>query len=507
LAPIELPRYLWSVLALLVLALALWLRLEGASKREFHHDEGAQAYQAWRLVQTGEYRYDPEEHHGPLLYYLAKWLHPILSDAQGELTDLRIRLVPILFSMGALVLGLLCLRKSGALSALLWALLAATAPLGVIYGGYFVQEALLACFTLGFALSLYAYLGRPSLWRATFVAFFLGLMHVTKETAALHVLACSAAALAATLLGRLPAPRLAGAAWRHAALATCLLLGFHLLFFSAFFSQPSGIWTALETYSSYFQRAGGEGHEKPWHFYISLLLPSASGGARWGEPGFALGVLAGLGSALRGRGNPLASYLGLAGLIMLVAYSLIPYKTPWLVLTACLFLAYPFAVVLEGLLNAALGRLASRRYALGVAVALALGALIFESFGNLRKAVFLYPSDDRSPYLYAHTSPGYAKLLQRLQRVDSKIPIVVASPDGAWPLPWHLRQRRAVAYLQGFEQEGFSDEQIYIVDTRLLDLDAGLSDGAFWELHGLRPNALLALRVPSEIADRWIDRQ
>ena len=62
---------------LLIAAAALALRLPQLAVRPMHGDEANQAVRTGLLWETGVYRYDPAEHHGPSLYYLtlpALWL-------------------------------------------------------------------------------------------------------------------------------------------------------------------------------------------------------------------------------------------------------------------------------------------------------------------------------------------------------------------------------------------------------------------------------------------------
>ncbi len=69
----------WFVACLLILtAAALAIRLPRLGQRPMHGDEANQAVKAGILLETGEYRYDPQEHHGPSLYWLtlpSLWLH------------------------------------------------------------------------------------------------------------------------------------------------------------------------------------------------------------------------------------------------------------------------------------------------------------------------------------------------------------------------------------------------------------------------------------------------
>ncbi|MGE5361112.1 MAG: hypothetical protein ACM3NQ_19010, partial [Bacteroidales bacterium] len=61
--------FFWGLFAL-ALVLGLALRLPRLDARPMHHDEANQALKFGGLLETGQYRYDPADHHGPTLYYL-----------------------------------------------------------------------------------------------------------------------------------------------------------------------------------------------------------------------------------------------------------------------------------------------------------------------------------------------------------------------------------------------------------------------------------------------------
>lgn len=497
--------FLFWVPSLLVMGLSFWLRTESSQLRLFHADEGVQSYQAWRLIETGEYRYDPSEHHGPLLYYVAKWAAPLLRSDRGELTDSGMRRVPMLFSLGTLALGLWAFRRYGSAAALLWGLIVAASPLCVIYGSYFIQEALLCFFTLVFLLAAYRYGREPSGVNAAALGLALGLMHVTKETAVLHVAAIAVSGFAVAWVRRVRVKASAATLLKHATLALGLALLLHGLFFSSFFRNPQGVLDGFSSFFSYAERSLGQGHEKPWFYYLTLLLPQTLEGARWGELAFL--VASGLGLVrcfCRIKGCGFTAYVAGSGLGLLVLYSLIPYKNPWLLLTPYCLLAYAAAFGVVDLLK--LGFAETERMRKISLLAAGCGALVFlglELRSNLRKAVVHYASASRNPYLYMHTTPRYTKLLDRLESVRGQASIRVFSPDAAWPLPWHLRSWERVGYWKTFE--GFESESIDIIDTRLLsDREDLMSSGGFWELHGLRPNTLLVLRASDEIGEKWI---
>jgi predicted membrane-bound mannosyltransferase len=54
-----------------ILIVAGWLRLHDLGSRPMHADEANQAVKLGALLERGEYRFDPYDHHGPTLYYFA----------------------------------------------------------------------------------------------------------------------------------------------------------------------------------------------------------------------------------------------------------------------------------------------------------------------------------------------------------------------------------------------------------------------------------------------------
>ena len=126
--------------------------------RTFHPDEANQAFTAGRLLETGRYEYRPDDHHGPTLYYAAAAIqkaagHNTLATLDGTL----LRCTPLLFAVLALVFGFHAVRKllkptMGKLGSWLvpglFALLLGTSPIFAFFATDFIQEMLLACFTL-----------------------------------------------------------------------------------------------------------------------------------------------------------------------------------------------------------------------------------------------------------------------------------------------------------------------------------------------------------------------
>lgn len=140
-------RWLFVLLAGLLLAGAALLRFAQIDRRLLHADEAVQAYQTWQLVRGDGYTYDPGDKHGPFLYYAAAGLAKISGQTPATLTVAKFRTVTLLAGLGTLGLLLCAAPRLGRTATLIGTTLLAIAPLAVIYDTYFVQEAWFSFFT------------------------------------------------------------------------------------------------------------------------------------------------------------------------------------------------------------------------------------------------------------------------------------------------------------------------------------------------------------------------
>jgi uncharacterized protein (TIGR03663 family) len=188
----------WSALALLLaIAGALALRVPRLATRPLHNDEAVNAVKVSELWQHGRYVYDADEYHGPTLHYATLpflWLSGARNS--DELDDATLRLAPVVFGVGLILLLLLFSDALGA-HALAWAaLFTAVSPAMVFYSRYFIHEMLLVFFT---ALTLGAgwrYAQTRSVRWAVVTGAGVGLMFATKETFVITLAAMGLAAIA-----------------------------------------------------------------------------------------------------------------------------------------------------------------------------------------------------------------------------------------------------------------------------------------------------------------------
>ncbi len=344
-APAPRSGAIWLAVGMAALtAAALCVRLPRLGDRPMHGDEANQAVKAALLRETGVYRYDPQDNHGPTLYWLSlPWLW-LSGHGLADSREADFRIVPVIFG-AALVPALLLLRGSlGAVAVVAAGVLSALSPALVFYSRYYIQETLLVFFTFGAIACAWQAAGKRD-WRwATGAGLCAGLMDATKETWVLSAAAAAAGAALTAVWSRLRDgtwPDLAslrqGRLWLAAAISGVAVA---VAFYSSFGTHWSGVADSLRAYWNYWERGtAGSEHAHPWYFYIERLWwfrPAR--GLMWSEG--VIGALAAIGlaeSLVRRSGLPgpdvrLVRFLGFYTVVLAGLYAVIPYKTPWCML-------------------------------------------------------------------------------------------------------------------------------------------------------------------------------
>jgi uncharacterized protein (TIGR03663 family) len=445
------------ILAATLVALAL--RLPELAQRPMHGDEAVHAIKFGALLEQGEYRYDSFEYHGPTLNYLT--LIPAWLSSAKELTAVNewtLRLVPVFFgTVLVFMTGLLCngLGRAGSITA---AILTAISPAMSYYSRYYIQEMLLVCFTFGVIACGYRYTQNRNFSWAIATGIFLGLMHATKETC---IVAWGAMALALTLARQ----RKEGKAQNFVAslkalnrphiIATLAVAGaVSALFYSSFFTNAQGVWDSILTYQTYFSRAGQNPmHIHPWHYYLNILAYFRNGANPvWSEALILVLAVCGFVVAVRVKSSDdvdahLLRFLAFYTLFMTAIYSLIPYKTPWNLISflhGMILLAGVGATAIVKKLIVP----SARGVVLGLMVAAALHLTWLAYVTN-----YTYEENPANPYVYAHPVNDVFTIVKRVEEIAQAQPDkralymqVICPEDDYWPLPWYLRAYKNIGW-------------------------------------------------------------
>ena len=486
--------------------LALVLRLLWLGDKPPHFDEGVNGWFVDQMTKLGYYHYDPSNYHGPFHFYVLFLAQTLFGRSVAALR------LPLVLVNAATVWLLLEFRRFLPWRTCAFAALAfAVSPGMLFYSRYAIHESWLV---FGMILAIW---GAAELWvRGTArglwaAALGVTLMLLNKETHLIHLVAFGLAAGTQAGLEKFLSPsadglpsRPAARQWRWRtlgdAVAVCLLV--LLFFYSGGFLDPAP-WQQL--FKNFFMafavwsKTGVQGtdHVKVWYYWLQLMT-------RYEWP-----VLVGLAWSVRALGpgmNRLTRLLAIYGCGALAAYSIVPYKTPWCIVS----LIWPFCFLFGDAVDSAIGFLQKRRRLRFVAwlpgvVALALLAASLQEAGWLS---YFHPTEPGEKtlalpqgavrcipqkwsnalvlpsYVYVQTTNDYFRLIKPLAALAAKDPaarhmsgnILLSSYH---PLPWALGDFTAVGYYEKEDPPIMDAGFIVAEDDRTAKVEAALEQSYF----------------------------
>ena len=280
------------------------LRLAAPGARPMHHDEANQAVKFGELLETGDYRYDPDDHHGPTLYYLtlpggvaARAGHAGVAgrgDPAGRHRPLRGGCSSCSCRSWR-GLG----RGAAAAAALFMARVASVDLLQpLLHPGIGLR--LLRDRLPRRARAVRASGGRVAARRAVAGACSPGSRTPPRRRRIIVLAAAGGGgarlrwiARGGRLRGRAGSTLLAGIAAGRPGAAVAFM------FYSSFFGHPGGLLESVRAFGTYLDRGVGPARtSSPSDYYLRLLAWSSSGGLVWTE---GAGPRAGAGGARRRR--------------------------------------------------------------------------------------------------------------------------------------------------------------------------------------------------------------
>jgi len=413
----------------LILLLAAALRFWSLDIKEAHFDEGINGWFADRLRDRGGFVYDPTNYHGPWHFYTV-----FLSQSLLGRNIWALRLPVIVASLLCIPAIFLFARWFGR-RAVRWAALAfAVSPACVFYGRYSIHEPWFVLFCMIFvwgAIALWLDRDKAGLWAA---AAGLTGMILNKETYIIHAGSLALAAGVFALWNRVsplapPPKRAAARGWdgKDALLAGGVMVFLLVFFYSGNFFNFKGVGDMFHSLVAWTQTgASANGHDKPAYdllpfvnyYWLALL-------ARYEWPALA-GLLWSVRYAWPGPAVPRLLSIYAGG--VLLAYSVVPYKTPWCIIS----ILWPWFLFFGAAIDAA-GKFWAR--AAGV-------LLLAASLGMALRLNFREYENDREPYVYVQTYNSLRTLTGPLLVAARQDPrfyrVSGAICSDYYPLPWIL---------------------------------------------------------------------
>ncbi|MGH9821001.1 MAG: hypothetical protein ACRD43_12615, partial [Pyrinomonadaceae bacterium] len=221
-------------------------------------------------------------------------------------------------------------------------------------------------------------------------------------------------------------------------LAAVLLIFIYLfvLFFSSFFTYMGGVKGAFEAYTLW-TKTGSKDHTQNgmWAYFRWGLFDFGRGFAVE-APIFILSMIGAVVALVKAK-HRFALFSAFWAFGMLAAYTIIPYKTPWLALS---FLMPMCIIAGYGINELFVSSVVPLKIA---AVALTVVAIVVLGYNSYNLNFVRYDDNDMT-YVYAHTTRGFVGIIDKINEYaatsgkGNETTIQIVSPD-YWPMVWYLK--------------------------------------------------------------------
>jgi len=520
----------------LILLLAAIVRVAFLDIKPPHFDEGINGWFCDQMAKTGFYAYDPTNYHGPLHFYV---LFVSLQLFGRNLWALRL---PVVLASLLSIFWIFLFRPFLSRTVCYLAALGmAISPGFIFYDRYSIHESWLVLFLI---VTFWGILGISTSREARyFWGFILGLtgMILTKETYIIHLAAFAAAGCLVLVLRRLTLdgrclqrsgvassraaksvanrgvanPGVASNAppvqdrlqrrtrlpVRHIVGATLVGVTLIIFFYSGNFRHWTGLEGLYQTFLPWTKTAvDAAGHGKPDFDLFPLVPPFVAHVPALGAlANFKLNwywirlfldyewfAVAGLLFSFRFflGGDPALRFLAIYGLAVLLVYSIVPYKTPWCIIS----IAWPFVF-----LGAALLEFIAKQLGRLVAVLVALPLFAHAAWKSY-DLNFVKFDNAKERYVYVQTFRDYRTFVDPILEKGAKNPASKTKLSGLvllssyFPIPWVLGEFPNIGYYNtdsAWPQE--PDADFIVVDEEKADkLEKGLKDRYFTKDFRLR---------------------
>jgi uncharacterized protein (TIGR03663 family) len=266
------------------------------------------------------------------------------------------------------------------------------------------------------------------------------------------------------------------------ALALLVFVAINVFFYSSFFTNyPQGVYDSLKTFQIW-SKTGQQAHVHPPETYL-WWLTKQEGALLW------LGAIGAVFVVFRPK-NSFALFSALWAFGLIAAYSLVPYKTPWLALNFIVPLSLITGYAIQRLYELESGQLRLPVTLMVVATLIGMYQTIDLNFINYDNDSTYYV------YVYAHTKRGTKDLVNEIDKLAQqrgeagKTGITIVSPD-YWPLPWYLRNYSRVGYYGHMTQS--TEPLIIASESQKQDMDANFG-GLYQQVPSKESNGAFALR-------------
>jgi uncharacterized protein (TIGR03663 family) len=490
----------YKILGLLIILFALALRLSELGERVFHHDESIHASFTLKLLENGEYSYNPA-YHGPFLFHSTALVFHFLG-----INDTTARLIPVLFGVATIPLLFLLKKELGKRGVLWSAYLLAFSPSMVYFSRFFRNDLIIVFCTLATVAGGIRYLENlhsPKRYPYLILAASsLAIAVSSKENAYLVILMFGAYAGVYLLYRFYSYWKKEKLSFKKALLlkssalfpflpeillSILLFIFIVMLFYTSLFRNDVSLFSIVEKAFSHWmemhkiQRLGG-----PFYYYLPILLIYESPILLFGT----LGIIYFL--KKKDKNYPFFLFLSYWAIASLLLYSYLQEKVPWLVVHIVLpfgilagaylgefFSRVPDSIQLKQISGVENGSSGAENVSYGVEnvsygaenvssesgkkpafktnssrvhtlLACILVLTLVISLVQCISVNFYKSMDPDERMVYTQASPDIRELMEKIEgfnRGNDTLRLDVVDPDDLyWPLPWYLRDYEKAGY-------------------------------------------------------------
>ena len=394
------------LIILLIVFLAIFSRLILLDLRPLHADEGVNYFFAEQILHGNGFIYNPTNFHGPFYFFILAASFFIFG-----ISEFSLRFPAALFGIILVSIPLFLIIKTT--QRIKFSILILLSPSILFYSRYSIHEIsfLLFCFLCFYFLN--KIIEEKTLKSLPFLAFFLALAFTTKETSIifsftlLFIIIFNLKSIKEIQFKR---------EQNRVFVSFAIFVLVWILLFSSFFTNFAGIRGSVEAFSPWTKTGvGGAGHEKSYDYFAKLMM-------KYELPILLLSIVSIYLYFRKKEKDVLFKNSIIWFVSALIIYSLIPYKTPWLVVN----------MVLPALLLAsfALERIKFRNV---VFVITMIYLISFSFYLN-----FIVPWQPQNEFAYVHTDKDILSLVNSLDSQASLGSRILVNAKDYWPLPFYL---------------------------------------------------------------------
>lgn len=438
-------------------------------ERVLHHDEGVNYFFADKIISGEGFKYNPFDYHGPFYFFAIALSFLIFGISEFSLRfpavlfGVLLALTPFLFRIGER-------REKYFISIFLL-----LSPSILYYSRYSIHEISFVFFSLVAIYYFSKILEKGNLEHLPIFAGAVAFLFIIKETVIIFLGVFF-------VMGMINWKRIKELKFKKnfgtILFSALIFILIYASFFTSFFTNFWGFGDSFKGFMPWMERGVNEiGHDKPFFYYINLIL-------KYELPILLLallGIFYIFGGYKRKDKNIFIASIGVWFVFGILIYSLIPYKTPWLIIN--------FTTPMAFLGGFALARIWEKWKVFSLIILVV--SIVYLGYFSLNTSFIRAESND---FAYVHTDRNILNLVGKINENYKEGDRILIVSEKYWPLPFYLRGK-SVNYLDSEEFYNYTDYEEYnffIFRERALER-VGLLEGWRSEEFRLHPGERLVL--------------